>query len=134
MMDTAVMVQVVVIHIPAHNIPIDLDGPVIIVNVDIRYANVRSAMSDPAVSLPAMIVYAVIMPVAIIDQPDPDRKPHSKRNNVGRVDIPEIGSGMGIYDIRVIGRDIDNLGLNRNNSNIVPLYDYLLLSIRDEIA
>ena len=64
-MNAAVAVEIVVVHAPLNDVSVDLDVPVIVVDVNVGDANIRAAASDPAATLPTMIVNTVAGPVPV---------------------------------------------------------------------
>ena len=103
-MNAAVAVEIVVVHLLANDVPVDLNVSVVVVDVDVGDVNVRTAASDPAPALPAMIVNAVAGPVVITIQPRPDGQSSPKGDDASRIQDPEKRATPDVNDIRVVRR------------------------------
>ena len=86
-MNAAVAVQIVIIHAPLSDIPVDLDVSVIVVDVDVGDVNIRAAASDPATTLPAVIVNTMAGPVPVTVEPSPDGESNTKGYDIAQISV-----------------------------------------------
>ena len=90
-------------------------NPCLVLDINILYVNIGPCPIDPAGAVPSMIEQVVVAPVEVQVQPASDSQPHAEgneRRNVGCLNV---------YDRRVVFRDINILGLGRDDLDIVPV-------------
>ncbi len=129
-MNTGVAVEAIVVHVPVHNVLVDSDIGVIIININIGDVNVRAASGHPTTSPPAMIINSVMTPIEVPIQPRPDRKSYAERNDRAAEIIPMANK----HDSGIIRRNIDELRLNGHNLDIISRHNDLLLRVCHERA
>ena len=121
-MNGVVPADVVDVHVAMDDPAIHHHVLVSVVHIDVVDMDVRAAALHPtAAAVPTVIVNSVMMPIAIPVEPRTDEKPHAK----GDSDSPS-GPPV-IANVGIINRNIDVLGLIRNDADVVVLDNYLLL-------
>lgn len=123
--DGFVAINVIDIHIAADDVPVNDDIVVTIVYVDIRNVDARTRAVDPSSAPPAVIVNAVVVPIAITIEPGTNNETDAK----GDSQTP-CGSAV-IADVRIINWHVDIRGLIRNDADVVVLDQNLLLRCCD---
>ena len=126
--DGPIAVDIIHIHVAMDDVPVDDVVVIAIVHVDIGYVNARTGPADPSPAFPAMIVNAVVMPVAIAIEPGANNETNAKGDGQS-----PCGPAV-IADIGIVDRHVDVCGLIRNDADVIVFDEYLLLGRADEVA
>ena len=126
--DGPIAVDIIHIHVAMDDVRVDDNIVIAIVHVHVGDVHARAGAVDPSPALPAVIVNAVVMPVAVAIEPGADEKTNAKGDGQ-----PPGGPAI-IADVGIINRHVDVRRLIRNDADVVVFDEYLLLRRADEVA
>lgn len=126
--DVTEAIDVVYVDVALEDVAVDDDIFVAIVDVNVGDVDMRAAALDPPRAVPAVIVDAMVMPIAVTIEPSANEETYSERN--GNAPIrPTV-----IADPRIVNRNIDVHRVIGNDADVIGFDEDSLLRVANEIT